>query len=307
MKLMAAYLRAGLVLSCFWSIAHATQLPAGGRLDSRIRYVAYSPDQVVHLSTNVGGTLVVTFSATETVMSVAETDSNHLAASPEANFLFFKPSASLSLQPVIVLTRQTNGSIRRYVFEIETVATKNMGDKAPGIYFSVQFLYPQDDTAAAVEAAAATAKLNQKEAEKAKQKMNEATVAAAFEEDKEAPRDPLAGPRNYKYNGRGDTSLIPSSIWDNGYSTVMQFSSNTRIPSIFVENPDGNEAIANYSVSGNTVQISQTAKEFVLRDGKMVLDIFNLAYSPVGTNPGTGTTSPDVLRVVVPAKPKDTP
>ena len=85
--------------------AYADQTPDAGHYDSRMRYVAYNPGQVVHLSTIVGATMVVSFAPDETVTSVAETDSLHLAAVPKGNYLFLKPSAALTLQPIIVLRR----------------------------------------------------------------------------------------------------------------------------------------------------------------------------------------------------------
>ena len=39
--------------------AYADQTPDAGHYDSRMRYVAYNPGQVVHLSTIVGATMVV--------------------------------------------------------------------------------------------------------------------------------------------------------------------------------------------------------------------------------------------------------
>jgi type IV secretion system protein VirB9 len=65
--------------------AYADQAPDAGRYDSRMRYIAYNPGQVVHLSTIVGATMVVSFAPDETVTSVAETDSLHLAAVPRGN------------------------------------------------------------------------------------------------------------------------------------------------------------------------------------------------------------------------------
>ena len=110
--------------------------------------------------------------------------------------------------------------------------------------------------------------------------------------------NPFIGPRNYRYVAQGDRSLTPLSVWDNGYSTVIQFPGNTRIPSVFVIDPDGKEATATYSVDGNTVQVAQTAREFRLRDGDTVLNFYNLGYNTVGGNPDTGTTSASVERVI---------
>jgi type IV secretion system protein VirB9 len=113
-----------------------------------------------------------------------------------------------------------------------------------------------------------------------------------------ARTDSYAGPRNYDYVGQGNKSLEPAAVWDNGYSTVLEFPGDRRIPSIFFVDPDGKEATANYSVSGDTVQVGVTAREFRLRDGHTVLNVYNLGYNSVGGNPGTGTTSTEVTRVL---------
>jgi type IV secretion system protein VirB9 len=278
------------------AFSDADQMPISGVYDTRMRYVAYNPGQVVHLSTVVGATMVVTFGATETVTSVAETDTMHLAAVPKCNYLFLKPSAALPLQPIIVLTQRPDGSLRRYVFEIETVTGATTANGADGVYYSVQFTYPEDEAAAYVAAQAAeaarTARLNQIA-------LAAATRTAATSILDAQRTNPFVGPRNYRYVAKGDNSLAPVSIWDNGYSTVLEFPGNTRIPAVFVIDPDGKEATATYAVSGNTIQLGQTAREIRLRDGETVLNIYNLGYNTVGSNPGTGTTSPAVQRLIV--------
>ena len=277
------------------SFARADQIPIGGTYDSRMRYVAYNPGQVVHLSTIVGATMVVSFAPSETVTSVAETDTLHLAAVPKGNFLFLKPSTVLSLQPIIVLTERQDGTLRRYVFEIETVTDANTANGANGVFYSVQFTYPADEAAAAAARAAAeaakTALLNQ-------QALARATQTAATSILNNQRTDPFVGPRNYKYVAQGDRSLAPVAVWDNGYSTVLQFPGNTRIPSIFMIDPDGKEATASYAVNGSTVQVGVTAREFRLRDGDTVLNVYNLGYNTLGGNPETGTTSAEVTRVI---------
>lgn len=292
----ALLLCVALMASAMPILARAEQDPLSGTYDTRMRYVPYNPGQVVHLSTIVGDTMVVSFAATETVTSVAETDTIHLAAVPKGNYLFLKPSAVLALQPIIVLTQRADGSLRRYVFDIETVNDSSTANGADGVFYSVQFTYPADEAAAAQARAnaeaARVAALNQAAYLRAQQ-----TAATSILDVQRT--NPFIGPRNYRYVAQGDHSLTPLAVWDNGYSTVIQFPGNTRIPSVFVIDPDGKEATATYSVDGNTVQVAQTAREFRLRDGDTVLNIFNLGYNTVGGNPGTGTTSPSVERVIV--------
>jgi type IV secretion system protein VirB9 len=284
----AAIVLAGLL---FGPAAFANQLPQHGALDSRMRYVAYNPGQVVHLSTEIGATLVVGFSDKETVDAVAEADTTHLSAMPKGNYLFFRPTAALALQPVVVLTTLPDGQRRRYVFEVETVTSPSMADGASGVYYSVQFTYPADIAAADAAKAAATDKVRQDAARVAELARTQSLL-------KQPENDPAVTDRNWHYVARGDRSLTPIAVFDNGYSTVFRFPENERIPAIFVVNPDGKEATAPYSVSGGYAQVGTTAREFRLRDGNTVLEVFNLAYDTMGKNPATGTVSPDVQRQV---------
>jgi len=283
-----ALILAGLLLS---SPALANQMPQHGSLDSRMRYVVYNPGQVVHLSTEVGATLVVGFSDKEAVDAVAETDTTHLSAMPKGNYLFFRPTAALTLQPVVVLTTLPDGERRRYVFEIETVTSTSMADGASGVYYSVQFTYPSDIAAADAAKAAAAEKARQDVAKAAEMARTQALL-------KQPENDPASAASNWRYIARGDRTLTPIAVFDNGYSTVFRFPENERIPAIFVINPDGKEATAPYSVSGGYAQVGMTAREFRLRDGNTVLEVFNLAYNTMGRNPATGTVSPDVQRQV---------
>jgi type IV secretion system protein VirB9 len=283
--------------------ALAVEDPTAGPLDSRMRTIPYDPGQVVHLSTAVGATLAVAFGSDETVTQVAVTDSKDLKAVPARNFLFFKSQAVLAPQPVIVLTTNSASVIRRYVFEVTTVDAKKLDDQAQDVYYSVQFTYPADIAARRRAAALAEAK---KEAADEAARVAELQLQLAHERMEAESRDPpsaqAAGPKNLRYLARGDRSILPLEVWDNGFSTVFRFPGNVRVPSIFVINPDGKEATADYSVKGNLVQVSTVARQWRLRDGQTVLCVFNQSFNPIGENPGTGTTSTDVQRIT-----KDSP
>jgi type IV secretion system protein VirB9 len=297
---MRRLLCAVVCVSVLASPAWAKEDPIPGREDVRMRTLPYDPGQVVHLSTAVGATLVVGFGAKETVTAVAVTDSKDLKAMPKGNFLFFKSQEALPLQPVIVLTSTDGGGTRRYVFEIETVPTANLSEDAPGVYYSVQFTYPADEAArrralAAAQAAKNSATAQAREAQR--------RLQLAHDEMEQRARDPFSGERNWHYVARGDRTLLPLEVFDNGYSTVFRFPGNVRIPSVFVINPDGKEATPNYAVKGDLVQVDAVARSWRLRDGQTVLGIWNQAFDPVGKNPETETTSPNVQRVLKDAPP----
>ena len=292
---MKRYVWALLCVGAFSGTAHAEQDPLPGASDNRMRTLAYNPGQVVHLSTAVGATLVVGFGAKETVTAVAVTNSKDLKAMPKGSFLFFKSQEALPLQPVIVLTSMESGEMRRYVFEITTTPMADLGVGAPGVYYSVQFTYPADEAAhrQAIWAAQAAKDLVASQAREAR-----AQLQLAHQQMEQHARDPMSGDRNWHYVAQGDRSLLPMEVFDNGYSTVFRFPGNVRIPSVFVINPDGKEATPNYAVKGDLVQVDSVARGWLLRDGQTVLAIYNKAFDPVGKNPDTQTTSPNVQRVV---------
>ncbi|QCJ00981.1 P-type conjugative transfer protein VirB9 [Agrobacterium larrymoorei] len=272
------------------SSARAEDTPAAGKLDPRMRYLAYNPDQVVHLSTAVGATLVVTFGSNETVTAVAVSDSKDLAALPRGNYLFFKASKVLQPQPVIVLTASDAG-MRRYVFSLATRTMSRLDKEQPDLFYSVQFTYPADIAAA-----------RQKDAEQkdfAGRMRAQAQYQRRAEDLLEHPTssgDPRG--KNWSYVAQGDRSLLPVEVVDDGSSTTFRFPGNVRIPSIYVINPDGKEATANYSVKGDGVVVASVSRAWRLRDGHTVLCIWNKAYDPVGRKTGTGTVRPDVVRVL---------
>lgn len=278
------------VLLCLTQGVRAEDTPLAGRFDPRMRYLSYNPDQVVRLSTAVGATMVVTFGANETVTSVAVSNSKDLAALPRGNYLFFKASKSLPPQPVIVLTTGEMG-MRRYVFSISSKPMENLDKQQSDLYFSVQFGYPADEAAARRKVAAQQAEVNRSRAawryqQRARDMLDKPLTEA------------YPGANNWHYVAQGNQSLTPSEVFDNGHTTVFRFPGNTRIPSIYVVNPDGSEATANYVVKGSYVEVASVARGWKLRDGRTVLCIWNTSFDPVGRNPGTGTVRPDVERVV---------
>ncbi|PBB11866.1 type IV secretion system protein VirB9 [Mesorhizobium loti] len=282
--------RAFLAVACSLFLtmeACAEDTPLAGKHDARMRYLAYRADEVVHLSTAVGATLVVTFAANETVAAVAVSNSKDLAALPRANYLFFKASRMLAPQPVIVLAESESGT-RRYVFSISTRAMPKLDEKQPDLYYSVQFTYPDDEAADKRKEAERRSVLGQARAKVLQQQR----VQDLFN------RPAATAESNFHYVAKGDRSLAPLEVFDNGFTTVFGFASNSRIPSLYVINPDGKEAAANYTVKGDYVEVSAVAREWRLRDGNTVLSIFNRAYDPLGRAPGTGTVTPDVWRVL---------
>jgi type IV secretion system protein VirB9 len=305
--------------TCLVGQALATQQPNPGNADSRVRNVNYDPANVVELWSTPGAVMVIQFADDEMVGDVAASDSHSLKAEPRANYLFFKFVGWLIPEPVIVLTKLPSGKLRRYALQVEThpqicsnstsppiVQASANGDPPPvaaqnlkhisadalgpdaDVDYSVVFHYPGDELAQ--RRAAAKAASDRYRKKRAGRMLNAATTFGT--------QDPYSGNRNLRYMWRGDVSLLPRWVWDNGYSTAFVFPAQQRIPAVFRVDPDGKEATADYSVHGDTVIAPGTAREWRLRDGATVMEIYDLGYNPIGETPGTGTVSPYVQRTL---------
>lgn len=274
----APLLASVLLAASFSKPVLALQAPQPGANDARIRTVAYNPGQVVTLFASIGATLTLQFGDDESIAQVAVSDSADLKRAQAGNVLWFKPTGKMDAQPISVRTTKPNGTARLYIFQWQTRDGDNT-QATPNTYYLVRFTYPEDARQSRRAAAA-----------KAHAKTLAARAAALL---KQAPPALI----NRRYVGQGDRALEPT-IWDDGNSTFLRFAGNRRVPSIYVLNPDGKEAVAPYTVDGEIVTIHQTARGLRLRDGTLVLCIWNQGWNPYGHPTGTGTTSPDVVRII---------
>ncbi len=159
------------------------------------------------------------------------------------------------------------------------------------MFYSVQFTYPADAQSSGGDVQPPTLTRSRRSIGgfEPPRDTNRRTAASL----RTSIRNPFCRPAKLQIRRQRRSLARPFAVWDNGYSTLMKFPGNARIPSIFVINPDGKEATASYSVHGEIVEVDQTARECRLRYGHTVLNIYNLGYHSLGSNPGTGTVSPD--------------
>ncbi|MCG7362472.1 TrbG/VirB9 family P-type conjugative transfer protein [Roseomonas sp. ACRSG] len=318
--------------------AAAVEAPAPAGADPRVRVIAYDPQQVVKLYAAPGATLTIQLAPGETVAGLpvsdqtlldppepagpgplalaggpapseragagrgASTDRN-LFTAVRGNFVMLKALRDLDPQPLFIIGRstdQTTGKevLRAYTFELST-REGPLTAETPDTYYLVRFTYPAEERAAAAAAAAARRQAVNAAAETrrralAERQARERLVLAST-------HAAISGVMNWNYDGQGDRELAPAEVWDDGQSTFLRFPGNRRLPAIFSVLADGREAAVNYSANtAGLVTIHQTNGSFRLRDGGLVLCIFNRAHDPTGRNPGTGTTSPDVVREIRP-------
>lgn len=254
--------------------------PSQGR-DPRIQVVAYSPDRVVPIYTDIGNPTLIEFESDEQIVDTPEGmvgmgDSKAWQVGPKANKIMLKPMATQPDTKLIVVTTK-----RTYAFEI--ISVKKDMHAVPTMI--LRFEYPDTQT-------------KQARAHPAKQEVVVARlqqIAGKVTDSEEAG----TRTRNRNYMKRGDESLSPSQVEDDGRFTYMRFDSTRELPIVYKLLPDGKEALTNFHMDPDTgtMVIHETAAQFVLRYGKAVMAIRNDGFNPNGALDRSGTTLPRTVRM----------
>ena len=281
-ELMASAAVALGLASLTFAPAFAEETPRAGYLDSRVRMVDYNEHQVYRLTGVFRSATQVVFGNGEEIVSAALGDTISWEIAPAENMLFLKPKDDAGPTNLIVVTKR-GSLVRTYQFALNArggAITQNSDT-----VFQVRFRYPQEE--AAIRAANA-AKAQFAEALKVEASVVKMALDAAASQ----------GTRNLNYSVAGPLELEPSEVTDNGQFTLMRFPRNQPIPSIFVVNEDGSEAIVPYDVRDEFVVIHQLSRQFRLRRGNSLLCIWNNAFDRFGLDVSSGTASPDIEKVI---------
>ena len=256
--------------------ATAEVVPYASAQDGRVRTVAYDPMNVVRIVGSPTNSTQLIFSPQEEVTNVAVGDAEGWLVQPVGHLLFLKPIALRRATNAQVVTKRADGTIRSYQLRL-VPAPRSVG----AALFAVAFTYPQDVVAAAAATRAQAAAV-------AAEHVAQTTLADAW----------ASGPRNWRYVAQGSVMIQPTEVSDNGRMTAFRFPGNMRVPTIYATAPDGSEMIVPYTMTGDRAIVQTTARIFILRDGAEVVRVLNQGFDPVGRNPGTGTGTAVVSRVV---------
>jgi type IV secretion system protein VirB9 len=242
--------------------ANAGVLPQKGTPDERIRRAAYSSDEVYTLYAYVGYQIDLQFDEGESFVGLASGDIEALSFVSQGNHLFIKPKAPVVGTNLTVLTNR-----REYQFEY-TASSRHPNPERDEIIYAVRFTYPSVPGA----------------------------PNKAAQTDAELAEGPASRPHNIDYWYCGDSSIKPTSAWDDGVHTWLTFEPRAELPVIFVRNEDGAESLLNFSVQEGAVVIQRVAHRFILRRGKLTACIVNAGFAGSGTRLSTNTISPEVER-----------
>ncbi|MEJ8815248.1 P-type conjugative transfer protein VirB9 [Variovorax ureilyticus] len=247
-------------------IGTAATIPPAGKVDARVRVVAFNPDDVVTLHGYVGYQIHLQFAEGEEFVNLGSGDNAAFDVGAERNHFFIKPREARASTNLTVLTNR-----RAYHFDYVVSATAPTGAAARRMVYSVRFTYPEDEARAL--------------AAEAERRRTEARMSQASDR-----------PRNMNYWFCGSESLRPMSAFDDGVQTRLRFQARAEFPAMFVQNDDGSESLLNFNVENDEVVIHRVARRFVLRRGQLVGCVVNQSFAGGGARPSTNTNVPGVQR-----------
>jgi type IV secretion system protein VirB9 len=250
--------------------SHSATVPPIGKIDARVRVLAYNPDDVILLRGYIGYQIHLQFARGEEFVNLGSGDNGAFDVGAERNHLFIKPKEARASTNLTVLTNR-----RTYHFDYVVSATAPTGAAAKRMVYSVRFLYPEEEARAAAA--------NQQHQELAARLQGGTTGRAS----------------NADYWFCGSESLKPVSAHDDGMQTRLRFHAGSDFPALFVQNDDSSESLLNFHIEKDEVVIHRVARRFVLRRGKLAGCIVNQSFADRGTRRSTHTSASDVQRITV--------
>jgi type IV secretion system protein VirB9 len=292
------------VLSAGVGPAMALSVPPPGAADPHIRQVPYDQLNRTVLIGEIGRETTITFGAGERIGRVVfgQPDAELWAGPDPKDVKDQALQNNLPLWPLKigatnmqVTTTLPDGAQRIYQFALYAKVPDSDGRDDPDVTFGLIFTYPQMVKQEAVAAWKARKADAEKQAAKARLAV-----------------DVFYGARNWSYVARPSKAWVANAwpkpeVSDNGQLTAFLFQGNVAEPAIYIVDtpacgPGGHERLAPFADQGALKVVQTTAQHFRLRLGDAVMEVCNRNFDPVGQNPGTGTTSPGVIREVVTTK-----
>lgn len=224
--------------------ACALATPAAAE-DARLVERAYDPGVVVRIDGKAGVQATIRFADYEHIENVAIGDSQKWQVTPNkrANLLFVKPLGERAATNMTVVTDR-----HTYLFDL----VANPANRTP--LYVLAFTYPEDEQRADAEGSAATPA----EAPTALE------LAAAT--DPYAVIDPAV--LNHAWARKGDATLLPQRVYDDGQATFLTWPAGTSLPAILIKDHKGDEGPVNFAVRGDTIVVDGVPREIVLRAGE---------------------------------------
>ncbi len=242
-------------------------------IDSRIRTLVYTPNEVFRMYTEFGYQSNIEFSEDEQITTISLGSPSMFKIIPSGNRLFVK-----ALQK----DRHTNMTVvtTKRAYQIELFST---AEAEKDVIYVMRFYYPENNIDDAQKEGAAIS--GNKEASSkdgvakdgilpvlpgAENKPPETKAAEA----KPAPEAEKTGAENYNYSLSGPEQVSPVQVYDNGAATFFKFPEGLA-PRVYGVNPEGYEYPLPTRRQGEFLVVDLVLPKFSLREGNDVVCVFN--------------------------------
>jgi type IV secretion system protein VirB9 len=221
----------------FAALALLSCTAAVAATDSRIRTLAYSPDQIVRIVGKPGIQSTIQFSDDERIENVAVGDSSAWQITPNhrASLLFVKPLVARTRTNMTVVTDR-----RTYMFDLVAEG------KAAAAVYALKFSYPH---------------------EKVSQDSSAPVQQAAIAAQQQQPAVLAAEKLHFDWKTKGNGKLLPNRVFDDGASLYLVWGKDTPLPAILTVSEDRKEGPVNYRMSGEYIVVSPIPANLMLRYG----------------------------------------
>jgi type IV secretion system protein VirB9 len=217
--------------------------------DPRLVERFYNANEVITIQGHTNVQATIRFQEDEHIENVAIGDSQKWQVTPNrrANLLFVKPLSERAATNMTVVTDK-----RTYLFDlVASPANRNP-------LYVLSFRYPEEPE-------------DKQQAEADLDEANAIELAAAT--DPYAVIDPTQ--LNFAWKTRGDSKLLPVSIYDDGNATFLTWAAATVLPAILIKDQKGDEGPVNYAVRGDVIVVEGVPREIVLRSGEKSATLTN--------------------------------
>jgi type IV secretion system protein VirB9 len=244
--------------------------------DPRITTHFYLPNEVVAIHGRGDTQSTIAFAPDERIENIAVGDSAgwQVAPNKRADLLFLKPTKAGARTNMTVVTDQ-----RTYLFDLVSD-----GPRAAPVYM-MRFTYPAPPPKPIPEKPIP---------EKPIETVATPPVQAAHPQPDPATLD-------FAWTTRGDKSLLPSHLFDDGHSTFLAWPKDQPLPAILTGEAKGSEGPVNYTTWGDYIVVDGVPAQIILRSGKQVA---TLMKAPSDSDAGRRIAGPRVaMSRVVPSRP----
>jgi type IV secretion system protein VirB9 len=216
--------------------------------DPRIRSLQYQPNEVYLLRGLHGFHTTVQLNEDENIQNIDLGDASAWNLNANGNIVTLKPIADNADTNMTIRTDK-----RLYLFQLTTPTLKRdeagipIFAPAKDALFLLRFIYPQT-----------TVHLGQPRS----------LISAGL----------IAPPtkvHNRYYTARGDNTVLPRAVYDDGQFTYLDYTGIQAIPAVYTVDKKRRESLVNKRVEGEWVVIEGIARQYTLRHGSQVASVFN--------------------------------